>query len=138
VIELAVVLDRAQLLDHRLRERQLHAGAAQPLVERIREHALEGDLVPAQQLAELADRVALRLHRLDARDGACRLDVAEVREQPDAVALDEERAVRAVEADEVLDVDRVRDEQRPVEPLLQSADTIAHVSCSFRYSRAIR
>src|SRR4051794_25939958 len=102
--QLTLVLDRTELLDRRLGLRQLDAGGAQPLEQDIRQHPFEGDTLAAEQLAERADRVALRLDRLDVSDLARRLDVAEVGEQADAVALDEQRAIRAVEADEVLDV----------------------------------
>ena len=70
-------------------------------------------------------------------DGARGLEVAEVGEEPDAVALDEERGVRAVEADEVDDVHRVRDEQRLLERLLQACKAVVH-AFSFRYSRPRR
>src|SRR5207248_2206108 len=57
--------------------------------------------------------------------------------ETDVVALDEERAVRAFEADEIDDVHRVRDEQRLLEPFLQPCQAIVH-AFSFRYSRPSR
>ena len=60
------------------------------------------------------------------------LDVAEVGEEPRAVLLDEERAVRALEAAEVADVRRVGDEQRLLEALAEAGDAVGH-AFSFRY-----
>jgi hypothetical protein len=58
----------------------------------------------------------LDVHALDLR-GA--LGVAEVGEEPDAVGLDEDDGVRALEAGQVDDVRRRRDEQRLLEDLQQ-------------------
>src|SRR5713101_5587544 len=117
-VELAHVLHGAELLDDAVRRhwRRLEADAA------------------SERLGELGDHVALRLDRLRVLDGTRGLEVAKVGEEPDAVALDEERAVRAVEADEVDDVDRVRDEERLLEQALQAGKTVVH-AFSFRYSR---
>jgi len=136
-VQLTLVLDRAQLLDDAAARHELEPALLQHLELRIRERRrLEGD-PPRERLGELREHRTPRLHRLDAGDGARRVDVAEVREQPHALLVDEQDRVRAVEADEVEDVLRVRDEQRLLELLAQAGDAVAH-PCSFRYSRARR
>jgi hypothetical protein len=63
--------------------------------------------------------VPLCLLELDALDLAGALGVAEVREEPRPVGLDEDRGVRALEAREVEDVRRRRDEERLLEEAAQ-------------------
>ena len=136
-VELARVLHGAQLLDDAVGRDRLERALLQQLVVRVRHRGrLEADAA-GERLGELADHVALRLHGLRLLDGTRGLEIAEVGEEPDAVALDEERAVRAVEADEVDDVHRVRDEERLLELALQACEAVGH-AFSFRYSRPRR
>ena len=75
----------------------------------------------------------LRLHRLDALDRLRLLDVAEVGEEAHPIRLDEQRGVGAVQAGQVEDVDRVRDQQWLLEQPPQTFDPLAHAaSSSFR------
>ena len=92
---------------------------------------------PESCLGERADHAALRLHDLDAFDRARGLDVAEVGEELHALLIDEQRGVRAVEAGEIDDVLRVRDEERLLDQRAEAFDASVH-AFSFRYSRAIR
>ncbi len=136
-LELALVLDRAQLLDEPLARNEVDPAPAQLLRERPGEDIrLEAD-ASAELLREPADQGALRLHRLDALDGSRLLDVAEVGEEPRALRFDEQRDVRAVEPGEVEDVDRVRDQKRLLEEGAQPCDPCTHALCSLRCRRAI-
>jgi hypothetical protein len=113
------------------RRHEIEAAVPQHLVQAVRQHALECD--PSRKvLGELGDQIALRHHGLDAVDLARGLDVAKVGEEAGAVVLDEERAVRALEADEVPDVGRIGDEQRLLELLAKPCDAIVH-AFSLRY-----
>src|SRR6185437_8260673 len=126
-----------ELLDEPLPRDEVDPAFAELLGERPGQDVrLEAD--PALQLLrEPADQHALGLHRLDSLARACRLDVAEVGEEPRPLRLDEQGDVRAVEAGQIEDVDRVRDEKRLLEELAQPFDPFTHALCSFRYSSAI-
>ena len=134
--ELPLLLDRAQALDGPAARHEIEARLPQALVLTERQRRLEADAA-GERLGELADRVAARLHRLDARDGARLVDVPEVGEQPHAVALDEQRRVRAVEAAEVAHVDEIGDEQRLLQPFGEALEAVRH-GRSFRYRSASR
>ena len=127
----ALLLDRTELLDGTARRHEVEPAVAQHLVEPVRKHALERD-APGEHVGELRDQVPLRQHGLDALDRLRGLEVAEVGEEARAVLLDEERAVRALEAAEVADVRRVGDEQRLLEVLAEAVDAVGH-EFSFRY-----
>ena len=86
---------------------------------------------------ELGENGAPGLHGLHSLDRARRLDVAEVGEELDALVVDQQDRVRAVEADEIEDVLGIRDEQRLLELLAQACHTVGH-AFSFRYWRASR
>ncbi len=136
-LELALVLDRAQLLDEALTRHELDPALPQLLGERPREDVRLEAEAAREVLGEPPDQRALRLHRLDTLDGPCRLDVAEVGEEAHPVGLDEQRGVRAVEAGQVADVDEIRDQQRLLEELAQPFDPVAHSVASLRCSSAI-
>src|SRR5689334_7431061 len=132
-LELGLVLDRSHRLDDPAARYELEAPAGERLVLRVGQHRLEAHTAD-QRLGKLGDERALRLHRFDVGNGARLLDVAEVGEEADAIRLDEQLCVRAVEAAEVANVDEVRDEQRLLQPLPQAIDS-GH-AFSFRYSSA--
>ena len=135
--ELGLVLHRAQPLDDAVRRNRFERSLPQDFPARVRDRGrLEADGA-GQRLRELPDHIALRLHGLGLLDRARGLDVAEVGVEADAVVLDEQRAVRAVEADEVDDVHRVRHEERLFEPGLEACEAVGH-AFSFRYSRPSR
>ncbi len=97
-VELAVVLDGAQLLDEALARHELEPASAQLLGERPRQDVrLEADrperFSPSQPISE---RFVCTVSTPST--ASRRLDVAEVGEEPHPVGLDEERGVRAVEA----------------------------------------
>jgi hypothetical protein len=79
---------------------------------------LEADAT-RQPLGEIGEEGTLGLGELDAIDRSPGLGVAEVAEEPQALrlGLNQERDVRALEADEVADVDGARDEQRLLQGL---------------------
>ncbi len=95
----------------------------------------------AELRAQESEDVAVGLDDLEAAERFRRLDVAAVRRQHEAVAADQDRGVRAREAREVADVDRIRDEERGcaqgVELAAQELDPGVH-ACSFRYVSASR
>src|SRR5947207_635066 len=135
-LELAVVLDHAELLDEALTRHELDASLPQLLGERPREDVgLEAEAA-REVLTEPADQRPLRLHGLDAVDAPRSLDVAEVGEEAHPVRLNEERGVRAVEAGQVADVDEIRDQQRLLEELAQPFDPASQRIASLRCSRA--
>src|SRR5439155_6824778 len=124
--QLALVLHRAQRLDEAAARDRLDRAGPQRLVAAVRDEIrLEADWT-GQALGEILQQGALRLLELDPIDGASGLGVAEVAEQAHVLGLDEERCIRALEADEIEDVDRVGDEQRFLERLLQSPDSVVH------------
>src|SRR5262245_32177622 len=126
-VELAVVLHRAQRLDEAAARYEVEPAAVQRLPARVADGVgLEADAA-LEQLRERDDQRALRLDELDARDRPPGLGVAEVAEQPRAVRLDQQGGVRAGEADEVADIDAVRDEERLFEALAQAVDATRHV-----------
>src|SRR5437868_7921093 len=136
-LELALVLDRAQLLDEPFPRQEIQPAVPQLLGESPREDVrLEAD-APVQLLGEPANQRPLGLHRLDALDGLRRLEVAEVGEEPRALRLDEQGDVSAVETGQVEDVDRVRDQERLLEELAQPFDPLTHRPSSLRCSSAI-
>ncbi len=99
---------------------------------------LEGDRRSGQLFetrAQPAEQITLDLDDLDAFQRSCRLDVAAVGREDDAVPGGDEGWVRALEAREVPDVDRPGDEEAPraktVELGSQARDAIAQ-PCSFR------
>ena len=110
--QLGAVLHLAQLLDEPAASHELDPGCRKRLVAPVRQRLrLEAD--PTRQpIRQVAVEVAARLDRLDAADRPCAVRVPEVREELNAVALDEQRGIRAVEAAEIADVHRVRDEER--------------------------
>ncbi len=116
-VELTLLLHGAEPLYETAARHELEPALLERLVLLVRERrGLEGE--PAREaLGELVEHGASRLHDLDVRHGARRLDVAEVGEELHALVVDEQRGVRAVEADEVEDVLRIRDEERLLELL---------------------
>src|SRR5205807_9304886 len=70
--------------------------------------------------------LALGLDELDALDCRRRLRVAEIRVERQALLADKESGVRADEAGQVADVDRVRDEERLLERAAQPLDPVVH------------
>jgi len=114
---------------------ELEAAGAQDLPRGIADRVgLEADRA-VEQLGQRADERALRLDELDALDCPRGLGVAEVGEEPHALGLDEQRGVRAGEADEVAHVDAVGDEQRLLEARAQAVDP-AHRASTARYCSA--
>ena len=90
---------------------------------------LEAD--PAREpLGQVGEERSLRLGELDPFDRPAGLGVAEVAEEAYALGLDQQRAVRALEADEIADVEAVRDEQRLLERGAESFNPIAHTFLS--------
>jgi hypothetical protein len=89
----------------------------------------------AEASTQVPEQVALRLDDLDAFDRAGGLEVAPVRGENEAVASDDERRVRALEARQVADVDRPRDEEARrceiVQLGSQPLDALGQ-ACSFR------
>ena len=79
-----------------------------------------------QTASERFEKRTFGLDELDAHDRPCRLRVAEVREETDALLLHEQRGVRALESDEVLDALRVRHEQSLGKRLAQPIDACVH------------
>jgi hypothetical protein len=81
------------------------------------------------------EQVALGLDDLDALDRAGGFEVAPVRSEDEAVASNDERRVRALEADQVADVDRPRDEKARRSEIVQLGsqplDALGQ-ACSFR------
>ena len=110
--ELVVVLDCAQLLDEPTAGNRLDRAAAKRLVSGVGDEVgLEADRA-GQPVGEILQERAFRLLELDTLDRPRCLRVAKVGEESRALALDEERGVRALEPDEIVDVRGVRDEQR--------------------------
>ena len=100
---------------------------------------LEPDPPAGEELGERAGDVALRLGDLDVLDRAGRFEVAKVGvERRRALGLDEQGAVRALEARQVADVDRVRDEERLGEAGGEAGEAGHHCLLSFRRPRASR
>ena len=136
-LELSVVLDRPQLLDETAARHELNAAARERLPAAVGQVlGLEADSA-FQQLAERRVEGPLRLDELHSLDRAAELRVTEVAEEPYLVGLDHERRVRALEADEVADVDEIRDEQRLFQARLEALDA-GHAGCSARNSKASR
>jgi hypothetical protein len=127
--QLVLVLDRPQLLDEAVARDRLDPAGVQPRV------ALEGErrrLEPdaaREQLGQRLEKIALGFDELDALDLAPPLRVAIVGEEPDALGLDEESCVRAVQPAQVEDVALVGDEERLLEPFAEAIDAIVH-DCS--------
>ena len=132
-VELALVLDGAQLLDEPLARHEL-----EPALAQLSRRTTTGGRSPRSRSGRPGSRRASR----SATRFVCtvstpstasrRLDVAEVGEEAHAVRLDEERGVRAVEAGQVEDVDEVRDEERLLEQLPQPVDRWSLTRCSLR------
>ena len=136
-LELALVLDRAERLDEAAVRDEVEPARLQRLVVGVDDaRRLEADL-PGEPLGERADHRPLRLHHLDTLDGRRRGDVAEVGKQLDALLVDEQCGVRALEAGEIDDVLRVRDEERLLDQGAEAVDASVH-AFSFRYWRASR
>src|SRR5262249_9767225 len=114
-VELALVLDRAELLDEPVARNWLDpAGVEARVTLEADPGRVEADLA-RELLRERLEEVALRVDELDAFDLAGGLCVAEVGVEPDAIGLDDERGIRAHETAEVANVGRVRDEERFLE-----------------------
>src|SRR6266511_1421800 len=135
--ELTLVLDRPQRLHHAASRHQLEPSRRQRLVAGVSNRVgLEAE--PARQpLGEVGEHVPPGDPELDAFDLLACLRVAEVAEQPYTVRLEDEGGVRALEAGQVADVDRERDEERLLEPSLQLLEAAVHAD-SFRNSSASR
>jgi hypothetical protein len=119
-IQLLRLLDCPQRLDEAAPRDEVGARLLEELVVGVRERvSLEPDAVGESSL-EVAVDVPLDLLHLDALDFSGPLGVAEIREDPDAVWLDEDRCVGALEAGQIEDIDRRRDEQRLLELLPQA------------------
>ena len=124
-LDLTGVLDRAEGFDEAAGRHDVHAAGAQrlPLHDRQRRR-LDADAPPRQELRELADDVSPGLRERDSFDHLCPPGVPRVGvEGRLAARLDDERRVRAVETDEIADVDPGRHEERllkargePLEP----------------------
>ena len=72
-------------------------------------------------IAEPRGQVALSLEHLGAVELPRGLHVAVVGEDPQLVTVDDQDRVRALEAGQVEDVDRIRDQERPgAEPVQRS------------------
>src|SRR6266540_4542664 len=135
--ELALVLDRPQRFHHAAPGHQVEPSRRERLVAGVGDRVgLEAE--PARQpLGEVGEHVPPGDPELDAFDLLACLRVAEVAEQPYAVRLDDEGWVGALEAAQVADVDRERDEERLVEPSLQLPEATVHPA-SLRNSSASR
>ena len=129
-VDLAVVLDETKGFDEPAGRNELRAAAPDRLPLGIRDaRRLEPDAAPREQLGESAGNVTTGLHDLDALDRARRLEVAEVRVQRRrSVRLDEHGTVRALEAEQVADVDAVGDEERLAEPAASRAMRLTGVA----------
>ena len=137
--ELALVLDRPQPGEHAGRGHEPDPFGGEGVVTGDRDVVgFEGDrrvgeLVEAS--TQVPEQVALRLDDLDAFDRAGGLEVAPVRGENEAVASDDERRVRALEARQVADVDRPRDEEARRSEIVQLGsqplDALGQ-ACSFR------
>src|SRR3954447_26843602 len=120
--ELLLVLDRPQPFDEASPRDGLDCAGAERLPRRIGKMvSLEADR-PRQALGEVPQERAARLLEAYAVDCTRRLRIAKVREEPNAVGLDEQRSVRALEAEQVLDVDRIRNEEWFLERRAQPVD----------------
>ena len=136
--QLRAVLHLAQLLDEPAAGYELDPTGRKRLVARVRERLrLETDAT-RQPLRQVAEEVAARLDRLDVPDRPGTVRVSEVREELDAVALDEQRGIRAVETAEIANVHGVRDEERLLDRRLQTLGAFLHGRASARNSRASR
>ena len=133
-VELAVVLDRPQPLDGTLRRDELDATGGE------RAMGGEADLVglerdrPGRELPKRLPQedgqLPVGLHELDTGDGARRVHVAPVGDQPGVLGVDQHGRVRALEAGQVADVDGGCDEKRRStelgQPRTQPLDPLAH------------
>src|SRR5439155_8845776 len=125
-VELGLVLHGTEPLDEAAPRDEVDAGRAEELVARIREVLpLEADAA-GEEAGEPGVERALRLDELDPLDGAPGHGVAEVGEEPDALSIDDERGVCALEAAQVADVRRLGDEERLLQSRLQPFDAVAH------------
>jgi hypothetical protein len=124
--DLAGALDRGQLLFVLDGAQPFHEAAARDGLDRpVAKHFVPGvwDEVglEADRAREASRKIfqqrAFRLFELDSLDRARSLRVAKVGEEPQAIRLDQECRVRALEAEEVEDVRRIGDEQRFLERL---------------------
>ena len=142
-VQFSFVLDRPQAGDDAGGRQQCGTVLGQGLV------AGDGDVVGLErdwgftQLAkprsEPAQQVPLGLHQLDPIKLLGGLHIAAVRGQYEPVAADDEGCVRALEAREIADVDRLRDEEtagaESVERGLQATPAVGHPR-SFRNASA--
>jgi hypothetical protein len=110
--QLPVVLEGAERFDEPEAGDELDAAGAEELVVGVAQRGgFEADAV-GEAPGQVGVDMALRLLELRVRDLSRPLRVPEVREDPDALGLDEDRGVRALEARQVENVGRSRDEQR--------------------------
>jgi hypothetical protein len=124
--ELRLVLDGPQRLDEPAARNELCLALGERLPRAVRERArLEAD-PSREELREVRVQAALQELDLDTFHGPRALRVAEVREQPDAVGLDEESRIGADETGQVADVRGRADEQRLLERLAQPVDALVH------------
>ena len=129
-------LDRAQALDESRLRHGVDTALPQLLVRGDGDDVgLDPDRPARQPRREVADHGARGLLEADALERAGLLRVAEVGEERRlAVGLDEHGRVRALETDQIADVDAARDEQRLVqqrgEPLDPAHCFASHSSAS--------
>jgi hypothetical protein len=80
----------------------------------------------AEEARQGANERPRRLDEFRAFDVSSRFGIAEIREEPHAIGLDEERGVGAPKPREVNDVDRIRDEEWFLQHLTQPRDPLVH------------
>jgi hypothetical protein len=144
-LQLGGLLDGSQAEDDARRGQELEAALAQVLLDHKRHVlGLDGDGSfgeAAQARGERPRQIAVELHDLRSRHRAGGLDVAPVGEQHHVLVIHQHKGVRARETREVLDVDRVRDEEggrsEPVQLGAQPLDAFVHEFLA-RYSSASR
>ena len=136
-VQLLLVLDRAQRLDQVALRLGLEAPRAQHLELADRQVVALDRPGAVEEPRDVAEHEARRFDELDAADAAGGLCVAEVGIERDAVVVDPQRPVRAHEARQVADADRVRHEHPPAaEQLAQPVHACHH--CLHKNSRASR
>src|SRR6266511_2222868 len=79
-----------------------------------------------EQLRERLVEIPFRLDEVHAVDSAGALGITVVGEEPNAIRLDEERRIRALQPGEVTHVGRIGDEQRLLEPGAKALDAVVH------------
>ena len=139
-IDLTPVLHRAERLDDAARRHEVGPAGPDRLPLRVGQpRRLESHPPAGEKLTERTDDVARRSHDLDAADGLRRLEVAEVGvERRPAARFDEQRAVGAVEAGQIADVDAVGDEERLLDRRAETLETAHFGLRSLRSASASR